>query len=112
MAEKSEWARLKEELLANDPGLAKRLEDTHYIQEFMLLRSQRGLTQTELARRAGTTQESIARLERHVHEPRISTLRRLVEAMGGRLVIRIESDPEPVAVELPAPAELGADLPA
>jgi transcriptional regulator with XRE-family HTH domain len=54
-----------------------------------LLRIRRGLTQAQLAERVGTTQSSIARLESGRTEPRLSFLRRVVEALGGHLTIQI-----------------------
>ncbi len=55
-----------------------------------------GLTQQELARRSGTSQPALARLEAGIGSPTLSTLQRLTEAAGLRLEIRL--------VE-PAPAE-------
>lgn len=46
-----------------------------------------GLTQQELARRAGTSQAAVARYETGVSTPTITTLRRLLEAAGHRLTI-------------------------
>jgi transcriptional regulator with XRE-family HTH domain len=46
------------------------------------LRRGAALSQHELAARAGTTQETISRLERGHHAARGSTLRRLAEALG------------------------------
>ena len=46
------------------------------------LRRRAALSQQELARRAGTTQETISRLERGHHDARGSTLRRLAKALG------------------------------
>ncbi len=46
------------------------------------LRRQAALSQQELAERAGTTQETISRLERGHHSARGRTLRRLAEALG------------------------------
>lgn len=54
------------------------------------LRILRGLTQDQLAELVGTRQPSIARLESGKVEPRLSFLRRVVEALGGRLEVRIE----------------------
>jgi transcriptional regulator with XRE-family HTH domain len=46
-----------------------------------------GLTQADLARRLGTTQSAVARLERNGSNPRLSSLRRAMEAMGRCLEI-------------------------
>lgn len=49
-----------------------------------------GLTQDELARRAGTNKSYISRIERDLKDPRISTLQRIVrEGFGGELEITI-----------------------
>ena len=53
------------------------------------LRIMHGLTQEELAERVGTKQPSIARLESGQTEPKISFLRRVAEALNGRLEVRI-----------------------
>jgi transcriptional regulator with XRE-family HTH domain len=53
-----------------------------------LIRSARrsaGLSQVELARRSGTTQSAIARLERGSGNPRVATLDRLLRECGVRL---------------------------
>lgn len=49
------------------------------------VRTRRGLTQAALARRAGTTQTSISRLESAGRSPTIATLRRLLQVMGEEL---------------------------
>jgi len=49
------------------------------------LRMLQGLTQKELARRVGTKQSSIARLESGKSQPSLSFLQKVVEALGGRL---------------------------
>ena len=51
-------------------------------QKLRRLRRQAALSQQELAERAGTTQETISRLERGHHATRGRTLRRLAEALG------------------------------
>jgi len=44
-------------------------------------RIRKALTQEELARRAGLTTASVARIERNETEPRMSTLRKLDKAL-------------------------------
>ena len=50
-------------------------------------RAAAGLTQTELARRAGMSQPVIARLERPGANPRAATLAKVLEAAGHRLTL-------------------------
>jgi len=50
------------------------------------LRKARNLTQEDLARRLGTRQANVSKLERRT-DVRVSTLREVVEAMGGELRI-------------------------
>jgi predicted transcriptional regulator len=52
----------------------------------------RGLTQAQLAEKVGTKQPSIARLESGQEAPRLSFLKRVVEALGGTLEIRIVAE--------------------
>lgn len=70
---------------------------------FPLLRKLRlaaGLSQRDLARRAGTSQPAIARYERGVATPAWETLQRLAAACGQRLSISAEAVPELHDVEL------------
>ena len=60
-------------------------------------RRRAGLTQSELAGRAGTTQSAVSRWERGRAEPGLDTLRRLAEVCGLRLEIDFGPDPAPVA---------------
>jgi transcriptional regulator with XRE-family HTH domain len=65
-------------------------------------RKRAGLTQAELARRAGTSQPVISAYEHGRRDPSIETLRRLVRATGGelRLAVGARSDTElPPAVD-------------
>ena len=54
------------------------------------VRNRAGLTQEELARRMGTTQPAIARLEGGRTRPSLRTLQRLAEAAGCRLLVSFE----------------------
>jgi transcriptional regulator with XRE-family HTH domain len=53
-------------------------------------RKRAGLTQQELARRMGTTQPVVARLEGGRWRPSMRTLDRLAQATGSRLLIGFE----------------------
>ena len=49
------------------------------------VRTRQGLTQTQLAQRAGTTQPVVSAYEHGRRDPSVRTLRKLVEAGGERL---------------------------
>ena len=53
------------------------------------LRTEAGLTQAELARRMGTTQSAIARIEGGGSRPTLETLERLAAAVGKEFVIGV-----------------------
>ncbi|BBZ51113.1 helix-turn-helix transcriptional regulator [Mycobacterium heidelbergense] len=67
-------------------GPAMQLAETVY-----RARESAGLTQTELARRMGTTQSAIAAIEAGARTPTVALLERLARACGGRLTIRIDA---------------------
>ena len=77
-----------EERMAN-PDFQAEWEASEPAYQVARLRIMRGLTQQQLAELVGTKQPSIARLESGKSEPTISFLRRVVEALGGRLEVRI-----------------------
>ena len=52
-------------------------------------RIKRGVTQSELARRVGTTQSAIARFESGVGNPTLDFISRVSTAVGARLEVRI-----------------------
>lgn len=52
-------------------------------------RARSGLTQAEIAKRMGTTQSAVARLETE-RLPSLRTLKRYAEAVGARLVVKLE----------------------
>src|SRR5207248_7090294 len=54
------------------------------------VRNRAGLTQKQLARKMGTTQPVVARLEGGRTRPSMRTLERLARATGSRLLIRFE----------------------
>lgn len=54
------------------------------------LRSESGVSQHELALEIGRDQKYVAQLENSRHEPRLQSLKRLIDALGGRLIIRMK----------------------
>lgn len=80
-----------------DQWLARKLEDPEFREAYdtlepahqiVCLRIRRGLTQTELAERTGSSQSSIARVEAGGTVPTIDLLRRVAKALDAKLVIR------------------------
>jgi transcriptional regulator with XRE-family HTH domain len=73
-----------------DPEVRAALAELEPAYQVARLRILRGLTQKELAELVGTKQSSIARLESGNTTPSLSFLRRVAEALGGRVVVQIE----------------------
>ncbi len=55
------------------------------VRALALARERAGLTQADVARRMGTTQPAVARLERGEADPRLSTVERYAEVVGWRV---------------------------
>jgi len=67
------------------------LEDEFVLASAVMdVRNRAGLTQEELARKMGTTQPVVARLESGRSRPSMRTLERLADATGSRLLISFE----------------------
>lgn len=96
-----EWE--KEQL--QDPQFREAAAEQELAYQIIRLRLQRGLTQQQLAKRVGAHQSSIARLESGAAPPRLSFLRRVVHALGGKLEIHITpaaqtgAEPDPSTYE-------------
>ena len=56
-------------------------------------RSAANLTQKQLAQRSGVSQSNISKIENGNYHPSLSTLKRIADALGKRLVVSFE-DPE------------------
>ncbi len=54
----------------------------HVGENLKRLRTLNALTQAQLAERAGLTTAAVARIERDENEPRMTTLRKLADALG------------------------------
>ena len=65
-------------------------------------RTRAGLSQAELARRAGTSQATISAYESGAKQPSVATFSRLLAATGSRLTVERARGP----ISEPAPADL------
>jgi len=78
-----------------DPAFKKAWRDLdaefELLESIIKAREAAGLTQEELARRMGTKQPALSRLERGgFQKANIETLRKIAEALNGRLIVKIE----------------------
>ena len=92
-----------EQLVADDvrdPAVAAELARTSVANQLAILiiryRVEHGLTQTALARKLGTKQPAVARLEAGDHEPSVATLARLANRLG--ITLRLDVEPESVVL--------------
>jgi transcriptional regulator with XRE-family HTH domain len=71
-------------------------EEFTFLDEFLKARAAAGITQAEIAKRIGTTQSAIARLESGggKHSPSLATLEKYAHALGCRLELRLVNEVE------------------
>ncbi|MBA0219491.1 helix-turn-helix transcriptional regulator [Pectobacterium brasiliense] len=69
--------------------VAARVEETSLIIALSQLRDELEISQTELARAIGISQPTLAKMENPENDPRLSTLKRYVAALGGELSIDV-----------------------
>ncbi|MDR3375100.1 MAG: helix-turn-helix transcriptional regulator [Ancalomicrobiaceae bacterium] len=87
-------ADLKVKMLADDEVRAEyeRLGPVFdLVGEIVEARNASGLTQAEVARRMGTTQSAVARLESARHMPSLNFLTRYAAALGKKIEVRVVS---------------------
>jgi ribosome-binding protein aMBF1 (putative translation factor) len=81
---------------ARDPEFARAFEEEfdklRLAREIRVARERRNLSQMELARRIGTKQPHIARLELGKALPRLDVLHKIAAALGLRLEVRLLDD--------------------
>ena len=75
---------VKKEMEKDDPLLNLR-------KEILDLRIDKGISQSELAEKAGTKQTVISRIERGTCEPTITTIKKIADALEKDLKIKLES---------------------
>ena len=71
-------------------------EEFTFLDEFLKARTAAGITQAEIAKRIGTTQSAIARLESGggKHSPSLATLEKYAHALGCRWELRLVNEVE------------------
>jgi transcriptional regulator with XRE-family HTH domain len=104
---KTNFDRYLDEQL-KDPGFAKRFEEAGAAWDVALqiaaLREQAGFSQKDLARRLGTSQQQISRLESPSYEGHsLSMLRRVAEVLGASVRVSIASRRETEGMTLSEP---------
>jgi transcriptional regulator with XRE-family HTH domain len=74
-------------------------EEFALFDEFLKARTAAGITQAEVAKRIGTTQSAVARLEsgKGKHSPSLATLQKYAHALGCRLELRLINEAIKVA---------------
>ena len=81
------WVDIKEKYLDKERRTEIELE-AEVIAQLLLARSEVGLSQRELAIKSGVKQPVIARIESQVSSPTLSTLVKLLDALGKKLNIK------------------------
>ena len=88
MSGRRKWAEIRTPV---DPARLARMDEERRIMDAVValaeLRAQRGVSQEDLARAWETSQPNVSKIERQ-DDLLISTLRRYVEALGGRLELQ------------------------
>lgn len=88
------YSKLRKELL-KDPEFRKESEalqpEFEIISQIIEARVKKNITQKELARRMGTGQSAISRLESGEYNPSLKFLKKFAESVGLKLVIKFES---------------------
>jgi len=86
------WSNAKEIILKNKEVQSElKMNEAEYkiIEEIILARRERNLTQKDLAELIGTKQSNISRLESGNYNPSLDFLQKIASAMGKKLEVRI-----------------------
>jgi transcriptional regulator with XRE-family HTH domain len=94
MKRKTNFDRYLDDQL-KDPKFAERFQKAGEAWDIAIqmasLRNEAGMSQTELAKKAGTTQQQISRLESPSYEGHsLSMLRRVAEVLGAKVYVQIQ----------------------
>ena len=84
-----------EKLYENRPEVKKKIEENpdpmlELQTQILELRLEKGLSQEELAKKAGTKQTVISRVERGANQPSIDTIKKIANALDRKVKIKLE----------------------
>lgn len=87
------WEQVKAErdTPATRAGYDRARRTFEFAEQVRTLREQAGISQVELARRMGTSQSAVARLEGGGTMPTLDTLERVAAALGAELVVELRA---------------------
>jgi HTH-type transcriptional regulator / antitoxin HipB len=88
----TKWKDLRDDLLASPEAKVayqRARRDFEIGMQIRQLREAAGISQAELARRMGTSQPAVARLEAGGGTPKIDTLEKAATALGAELVVQL-----------------------
>lgn len=87
-------ATLKELMAKQSPEsqarIAAKVEEIRQVVALNMLREELNMSQTEMAAAMGVKQPTVAKMEQADNDPRLSTLKRYVTALGGELSIDVK----------------------
>ncbi len=87
-------ATLKELMAKQSPEsqarIAEKVEEMRQVVALNMLREELNLSQTQMAAAMGVKQPTVAKMEQADNDPRLSTLKRYVTALGGELSIDVK----------------------
>lgn len=87
-------AMLKELMAKQSPEsqarITEKVEEMRQVIALNMLREELNISQTEMAAAMGVKQPTVAKMEQADNDPRLSTLKRYVTALGGELSIDVK----------------------
>jgi ribosome-binding protein aMBF1 (putative translation factor) len=86
------WSELKKEILSNEEVKAEYealRPQYELIEQIIVARTKQGITQEELAKRAGTKQSNISRFEGGNYNPSLEFMQKLAQGLGKELHITL-----------------------
>ncbi len=80
--------KLRKEDPKFDEEYVKQRRQLDYVRRTMEIRNKKGITQNEVARRSGLSQQAVSRIEKAANSVTLATFDAYVEAIGAEIIIR------------------------